>query len=388
MFGGVGIVCFVASYFVVFVLEVARLRVGRRGSVETAFRWGALAVAALGAVAHAAFLYSNRLLPHGRFLATPDGWFYLLALGVVFVYLYLAFVSPKARFGLFLVPLALLLCGVGVVAPEGAFSPDAPDRWARAAHGVSLLLATLLSLVGSVSGAMFFLQRSRLKRKVFVAGSTLPTLEWSRKATRFSANGALLFLGVGVASGCYLKFFASNAAETSFFGDPIALGATVLFVATGIRRLATARATVDDGAEAAFFTIVCSATLAVLLVFVAISGRGHWRVLLERPALDAFESEESAPQTPDDAATVPSPTDVEPVKSTESGDPASSETSATRKSARNAFPLLVDAAVWRQNGRTRPFGERPFVSFPTSAAVPSPALAVAPSSFPKESFSR
>ncbi|MBR4834811.1 MAG: hypothetical protein IKU86_10855 [Thermoguttaceae bacterium] len=364
MLGGVGIVCFIASYFVVFFLEIARLRAGRREGAETVFRWGAFAVAALGAVAHSAFLYHNRLLQHGRFLATPDGWFYLLALGVVCVYLYLTLVSPKARFGLFLVPLVVVLCGVGVVAPEGAFSAEAPGRWARAAHGVSLLLATLLSLVGSVSGAMFFLQRSRLKRKVFVAGSTLPTLEWSRRATRFSANGALLLLGVGVASGCYLRFFAADGSSTSFFGDPIALGATVLFVATAVRRLATARSTVDDGAEAAFFTIVCSASLAVLLLFAALSGRGHWRDLLERSAPSAVET----PLAPETA----------PEKPAKSCDSAPSVPLEEAKFARNPHPLLADAALRRQNIGTRLFG---------FAAAPFAALGAAPSFF-KESFSR
>ncbi len=364
MLAGVGIVCFIASYFVVFALEVARLRVGRGEGAETVFRRGAFVVAALGAVAQSAFLYHNRLLQHGRFLATPDGWFYLLALGVVGVYLYLTLVSPKARFGLFLVPFALVLCGVGCLAPENAFSAEAPGRWARAAHGVSLLLATLLSLVGSVSGAMFFLQRSRLKRKVFVAGSTLPTLEWSRRATRFSANGALLFLGVGVASGCYLRFFAADGSSASFFGDPIALGATVLFVATAVRRFATARSTVDDGAEAAFFTIVCSASIAGLFLFAALSGRGHWRDLLERSATPAVE----APREPDAA----------PEKPAKSGDSASSASNAAAKIAQNRNPLLADSAFRRQNIRTRSSW---------FAAVSYSALDAAPSFF-KESFSR
>ncbi|MBR2002757.1 MAG: hypothetical protein IJ991_01085, partial [Thermoguttaceae bacterium] len=104
MLSGVGIVCFIASYFVVFVLEIVDFRSGRRAF---GLRWGAVAFAVLGAIAQLAFLYHNHLAQHGRFLSTPAGWFYLLALGIIFVYLYLTFVSPKTRFGLFLVPLAL-----------------------------------------------------------------------------------------------------------------------------------------------------------------------------------------------------------------------------------------------------------------------------------------
>ena len=388
MLSGVGIVCFIASYFVVFVLEIADFRTGRR---TFAWRWGAVAFVVLGAIAQSAFLYHNHLAQHGRFLSTPSGWFYLLALGVIFVYLYLTFVSPKTRFGLFLVPLALLLCGVGVAAPDAAFDPNAPGRWARVAHGVSLLLATLLSLVGAISGAMFFLRRSRLKRKVFVANSILPTLEWSTRATCFSANGALLFLGVGVASGYCLKFFASNASSVSFFGDPIALGATVLFVATVVRRFATARSSaVDEGAEAAFFTIVCSATLAVLLLFVALSGRGHWRDLLERPAatqtVDAPAA--SSPSEPEP----PTPSVDAPEKTEKTPDSAFPGPNVSTKFRQNAPSLLANVASRRQNREARFFGVRPFGAAPSPLSVssfsfPFPFVDAAPS-FVKESFSR
>lgn len=389
MLSGVGIVCFIASYFVVFVLEIVDFRSGRRAF---GLRWGAVAFAVLGAIAQLAFLYHNHLAQHGRFLSTPAGWFYLLALGIIFVYLYLTFVSPKTRFGLFLVPLALLLCGVGVAAPDAAFDPNAPGRWARGAHGVSLLFATLLSLVGSISGAMFFLRRSRLKRKVFVADSILPTLEWSTRATCFSANGALLFLGVGVASGHCLRFFASDASTVSFFGDPIALGATVLFVATAIRRVATARsAAVDEGAEAAFFTIVCSATLAVLLLFVALSGRGHWRDLLARP--DAAQSAETAPTSQASPISQPltPPSSLEtPEKTEKTPDSAFSAPNVSTKFAQNAPSLLANVASRRQNKEARFFGVRPLGAAPSFLPVsfpPFPFVDAAPS-FVKESFSR
>ena len=389
MLSGVGIVCFIASYCVVLILEVADFRAGRRAF---GLRWGAVAFAVLGAIAQTAFLYHHHLAQHGRFLSTPAGWFYLLALGVIFVYLYLTFVSPKARFGLFLVPLALLLCGVGFAAPDAAFAPNAPGRWTRGAHGVSLLLATLLSLVGSVSGAMFFLRRSRLKRKVFVADSILPTLEWSTRATCFSANGALLFLGVGVASGHCLRFFASDASTVSFFGDPIALGATVLFVATAIRRVATARsAAVDEGAEAAFFTIVCSATLAVLLLFVALSGRGHWRDLLDRP--DAAQSAETAPTSQVSPISQPltPPSSLEtPEKPEKTPDSAFSAPNVSTKFAQNAPSLLANVASRRQNKEARFFGVRPLGAAPSFLPVsfpPFPFVDAAPS-FVKESFSR
>lgn len=389
MLSGVGIVCFIASYFVVFVLEIVDFRAGRKAF---GLRWGAVAFAVLGAVAQSAFLYHNCLAQHGRFLSTPAGWFYLLALGVVCVYLYLTFVCPKARFGLFLVPLALLLCGVGVAAPDAAFSPNAPGRWARGAHGVSLLLATLFSLVGSISGAMFFLRRSRLKRKIFVADSFLPTLEWSTRATCFSANGALLFLGVGVASGHCLKIFASDESFASFFGDPLALGATLLFVATAIRRGATARSTaVDKGAEAAFFTIVCSATLAVLLLFVALFGRGHWRASPDRPdapqPVETVQASQAPPLSQSQTST--QPVDA-PEKTEKTPDSAFSAPNVSTKFRQNAPSLLANVASRRQNKEARFFGVRPLDAAPSVLSVsfpPFPFVDAAPS-FVKESFSR
>ena len=221
---------------------------------------------------------------------------------------------------------------------------------------------------------------SRLKRKVFVVDSFLPTLEWSTRATCLSANGALLFLGVGVASGHYLKIFAPNASPVSFFSDPIALGTTVLFVATVVRRFARARsAAVDEGAEAAFFTIVCSATLAVLLLFVALSGRGHWRDLLDRPA--ATQPVETAPTSPASEPQTPTPSLDAPEKTEKTPDSAFSGPNVSTKFRQNAPSLLANVASRRQNKDARFFGVRPF-------GAARLALSISSFPFPQESFSR
>ncbi|MBR4975973.1 MAG: hypothetical protein IKY61_02880, partial [Thermoguttaceae bacterium] len=167
--------------------------------------------------------------------------------------------------------------------------------------------------------------------------------------------------------------------------------ATVLFVATAIRRLATARSSaVDGGAEAAFFTIVCSATLAVLLLFVALSGRGHWRDLLERS--DAAQAVESVPvSSPSESEPATQPVDA-PEKTEKTLDPAFSGPNVSTKFRQNAPALLANAASRRQNKEARFFGVRPLGAAPSvlsvlSSPFPFSFVDAAPS-FVKESFSR
>lgn len=292
----VGVVCFLATYFIAFCLEIARFQAARRrSSARVAFQTAAIAVAALGAFAHGAFLYYNDWLENARFFADARGWFLVLAFCVVVSHLYLSLVYPKAQFGPIFLPVVFVLCALGIGASDSAtFSPEATCRWTRAAHGISLLAATALTFVGAVSGATYFLQRSRLKRKIFSFDLAPPSLEWLGRTTRFSANVALLFFGIGVASGYYLKIFAVRTDASILFGDPVALAATVLFLAVVFRRIVRAKSGADDAADAAILSFVCAVVFAAILAFSAFSSRGHWN----GPPADAPTPAVSSPKEP------------------------------------------------------------------------------------------
>ncbi len=296
----VGVVCFLATYFIAFCLEIARFQAARRrSSTRIAFQTAAIAVAAFGAFAHGAFLYYNDWLENARFFVDARGWFLVLAFCVVVSHLYLSLVYPKAQFGPFLLPAVFVLCAIGIGASDATFAPEATCRWTRAAHGFSLLAATALTFVGAVSGATYFLQRSRLKRKIFSFDLAPPSLEWLGRTTRFSANVALLFFGIGVASGYYLKIFAVRSDAPILFGDPVALAATVLFLAVVFRRIVRMKSDADDAADAAILSLVCAVVFAAILAFSAFSTSGHWKAPPpSEPSAPAVSNSDETPISP------------------------------------------------------------------------------------------
>ena len=102
----ISMTCFAASYAVALALEITRLffRSGVRGALMLGF-------AAAGLVAQTLFLVA-RAMEGDR---TISGWFdwYLLAAWILTAsYLYLTVYHPTSPFGLFVLPLVLLLIAI------------------------------------------------------------------------------------------------------------------------------------------------------------------------------------------------------------------------------------------------------------------------------------
>ena len=273
MLKGVGVVCFSASYLIALLFEFVRLRFSKESKVLFICSFVATA---LGAVAHAAFLYYNDLLQNDHFFANAGGWFSVLAFALILVTLYLSLVA-KTQFSLFLIPCALSLCVVSLFAGNVAFTPAATCLCVRAFHASSLLLATLVSFFGALCGAMYFWQRSRLRKNVAVVSMTLPSLEWLSRACRFAANASVIALGLGVAGGFYLRIF-SGAADRL---DLASIGTPLLFLFALFARFPKRRAQpLDVCALNASHNLVVCAAMVIFLFSAAFGQSGHWRRLV------------------------------------------------------------------------------------------------------------
>lgn len=293
MFKGVDVVCFTACYSIAFVFELARLRFAKDSRLFVLIPF---VLTALGAVAHASFLYYNDLLQNDRFFSSAGGWFSVLAFAVVLVELYLTLVS-KTQFSLFLLPLTLSLIAVSLCVGNVAFPPAATCVWVRATHASALLLAALLSFFGAVSGYMYFWQRNRLRRNVAENSLALPSLEWLSRACRFAANMSVVALGIGVASGFYLKIFSGT--ESRF--DLASIGTPFVFVAALLSRFPKRRArAVDVCATNAIHNFVVGAAMGVLLFSVAFGPNSHWNppTHAETNANEQVEADESTLAVP------------------------------------------------------------------------------------------
>ncbi len=272
MLKGVDVVCFAACYFLAFITEIVRFALFK-DRYRTAYFFSIL-FASLGVTAHAFFLFHNDLLQNDHFFASTGGWFSVLAFTVALSTLYLAVVSPKTQFGLFFYPLALALTGIAIYAQDALFTQKGTCFCVRSVHGASLLIATLLSFVGVLAGAMYLVQRRRLKSSLMQSSFYLPSLEWLSRVCRFAANHSVIALGIGVASGFYLKAFSGAQAGL----DLISIGTPILFGAAFIARLPRRRKkALDECAVNAVHNFIVGAFLTILLISALLGIDGHWR---------------------------------------------------------------------------------------------------------------
>jgi ABC-type uncharacterized transport system permease subunit len=236
---GVSTLCFAASYAVALALEISRLlfRSGIRGAVMLGF-------AAAGLVAHTAFLYYQAVQAVDAAaapLSSARDWYLMAAWVLIVVYLYLVFYHPQTPFGLCLLPLALVLIGLGrfAASAEPLALVPAAKAWGMI-HSMSIMLAVVSMLVGFIAGVMYLGQMRRLKRKLPpLRRLRLPSLEWLDRANSRAIVISVLMLALGVLSGTILNVINGSSPRGSIsWYDPVVFGTMLmlagLLVAVGV----------------------------------------------------------------------------------------------------------------------------------------------------------
>ncbi len=213
---GISVACFAASYGVALVCEVSRLffRSGVRGALMLGF-------AAAGLLAHSLYL-AIRLTHQGE--GPVAGWFewFLLAAWIMAAaYLYLTYYHPRNPIGLFVLPLVLGLIAVGYLF-RGAAAFGGARAWGLV-HGLSLLMGTVVVLIGFVAGLMYLIEARRLKQKRPPASRfRLPSLEWAEKVNGRTLVFSTILLGIGVLSGLALNASHHSQGQTALpWTDPV-----------------------------------------------------------------------------------------------------------------------------------------------------------------------
>ena len=225
----ISITCFAASYAVVLALELSRLF--GKFALRPVLRIG-LTVA--GLFAHTAFLVYHTSLVFdetGIWLGNWFGWCLTAAWIVAAIYLALSIRRGESPMGLFLLPIVLVLIGVGKL--PGGETPFTPDRansiWGMA-HGVSLLLGTVVVAVGFGFGVMYLFQARRLKNRTLGGNRLfrLPSLEWLQRLGEWSLIVSTIFLGVGLLSGMALNIDLESGGIIPW-SDPVIWTSSILF---------------------------------------------------------------------------------------------------------------------------------------------------------------
>lgn len=261
----ISLTCFAASYAVALILEVTRLffRSGLRGALMLGF-------GAAGLLAHSLFLASRAV--HDS--AAVSGWFdwYLLAAWVLAAtYLYLTYYHPKNPIGLFLLPLVLGLIAVAwMFRDEPSFADGAPV-WGMV-HGLSLMIGTVVVLIGFAAGVMYLIQANRLKRKLPpLQRFRLPSLEWMEKINARSIVVSTILLGVGLLSGLALNAIQHRRSATAAlpWNDPVVWSSAVLLAWLVVAAVFNAVYRPSrQGRKVAYMTVASMIFLALVLAVV------------------------------------------------------------------------------------------------------------------------
>lgn len=230
----VSLFCLLASYVVALALEATFL--SRR---KTIWRWSSIGMATAGWVAHTIYLFNR----HGDtnlppLVSSSHDWLLVLAWLGVTTYLLLSLIHRKMVFGVFALPIALLLVGMSSYASHSPNNLLEAQRVWKMVHAASLAIGFMGILMGLVLSLMFLLQHRRLKKRTsFGEQSFLPSLEKLAWLNRWSVIFAVPMLTLGMGSGVALAVYSWGSDEAVTFYDPFILsyiavwiGMIVLFV--------------------------------------------------------------------------------------------------------------------------------------------------------------
>jgi ABC-type transport system involved in cytochrome c biogenesis permease subunit len=212
--------CFLASYSLALALELLYLRVSR-----PVVRVLALTAALAGLVAHTLYLYSNQ--PP---LALQSNWLLFVAWVLAVFYLCGAVHYRRLSWGVFVLPLVIVLVGLGWLlgqpsSDDPVLTQPASRAWGPV-HAGLILLATIGICVGFLASLMYLIQAHRLRVKTPPGrGLRLLSLERLEAMNRRAIVLAFPLLTAGLLAGVLLMLDS----ELVGWNDPLVLGSLALW---------------------------------------------------------------------------------------------------------------------------------------------------------------
>jgi ABC-type uncharacterized transport system permease subunit len=222
--------CFGLSYLIAWILEMARLYYPEK--IRGAISFGFIAA---GVFAQTSYLIVRaRLdLTEGAPLASWQAWCLMVAWLLAVIVLYTAVRSPKFAYSVFMLPaiLALVVTAYFLRDLPPFSTQGARSSW-RTIHGLALLLGTVSVCVGFLTGLMYLLHASRLKRKKASRhGFKLPSLERLETASEQALIVSTLCLTVGFVSGILINLIGQQKEQLAVqWTNPVVWSSAVLLL--------------------------------------------------------------------------------------------------------------------------------------------------------------
>ena len=267
--------CFVASYAVALLLEVSRLFL----------RWPVRPLAILGFAAAgilAQTVYIGLRTSPGPDHAPPlSGWFdwlLLVSWGVAVAYLVVTLRRPQTAYGVFMLPLVLLLIAFATLFRHAEPFPRSQALYVWGiVHGTALMLGSVIAMLGLIAGVMYLFQSVRLKKKLSPQrGLKLPSLEWLQQASRRALLGSSWLLAAGLLAGAVFNLLLGRDALP--WTDPVVVTSGVLLAwLIAVLVFESAYKPAQQGRKVAYLTLASFVVLAVVLGMVLLAPTRHAR---------------------------------------------------------------------------------------------------------------
>jgi ABC-type uncharacterized transport system permease subunit len=277
----VTVFCFLASYLVAFALELTRFKRRTPPGMSLAGRFVMIGFGVAGFVAHTLYLLNRSQQTHlPPLLASTHDWMLVLAWVLVLVYLFFALVQRDLAFGLFVLPVVLLMVTSAYFLdhePNTALNAElARRRWGMV-HAACLLFGMVAGASGFLSGLMYLIQHHRLKTRHSESSSLkMPSLARLAQANRWSAMLTFLLLTLGFASGLFLAITPAGGKSSVTISDPTVIisGLVWLILAGLFVKLLAQHA--PTGRQVAWLTLFgCGFLLLTVLGLQLITGKIH-----------------------------------------------------------------------------------------------------------------
>ncbi len=228
MLNNVTLLCFFASYLCALALETTRLWV-KSGVI----RWAAIGFAAAGFVAHMAYLFARAgatdLPP---LLSSTHDWLLVLAFLAVVMYLFVSVLDRSLGFGLFLLPVVVLLVAASRFVDQATNARLSAERGWGMLHASMWVLGAAGVVAGLVLSVMYLVQHRRLRQKRLLQdGLELPSLERLSRLNWWAIVISVPLLTLGMATGVGLSLVEDPAGETVRLTEPNILISVLSWVA-------------------------------------------------------------------------------------------------------------------------------------------------------------
>jgi hypothetical protein len=271
---GVILIClFFTSYLIALALEATRpfIRVPARLAIM-------LGIAAIGLAMHTAYLWiraSTGSLP----LASWHDFYFIAAWILTAAYLGLTAARPQTNVGLFILPVVLILIGIGWPFREsGSFPRDRALQMWGMAHGIMLLLGTVAVSFGFIAGLMYLVQSYRLKKHLPPqTGLKLPSLEWLQSVNKQSLIYSSCFIALGLVAGIILNMikFQGQGRAVPWTDGVVLSSAALLVWLLAATVFEWTYKPAQQGRKVAYLTVASFVFLALVMAILLAGGSQH-----------------------------------------------------------------------------------------------------------------